>query len=207
MNELREMIERLRTVWDELNDREKRMVGLLGLLFASCLIAYPLFMIAHKNVELEEENAHLRSVIGLIGERRVALQRVAEARKQAAVRYTHHTPPLGTFVEEEAKKHELTIREVTDQPEKVSGSYHRRSVRASINDVGLTGIMDMLSGIEVSQYPVAVDQVQIEHYQAGDVYRFKLGVLTFDKKEGKSSASSDESGPPAPPSQSEPSGG
>ena len=60
-------------------------------------------------------------------------------------------------------------------------------MRASINDVGLTGIVDLLSGIETSPYPVAVDHIQIEHYQPGDSYRVKVGVLTFDKKELKRS--------------------
>jgi hypothetical protein len=42
--------------------------------------------------------------------------------------------------------------------------------------------MNLLSGIVGTQYPVAIDHVQIEHYQPGDKYRFKLGVRTFDRK-------------------------
>jgi type II secretory pathway component PulM len=183
-----QLLDRLRGIWDELNDREQRMVGALAVLAAICILAFPLFWIARQNAEIEDQNAQLRSVLQLIGKKKAQLQQVAEARKQAAVRYTHHTPPLGTFLEGEAKRHGLTIREVTDQPEKATGSYHRRSVRASINEVGLTGIMDLLSGIATSQFPVAVDQVQIEHYQAGDSYRCKVGVLTFDKKDAKDQA-------------------
>jgi hypothetical protein len=123
-----------------------------------------------------------RSVLGLIGQRRGQLKALGDARRTAETRYTHRTPPLGSFVEEEAKKHGLTIREVTDQPEKTAGSYHRRSVRASINDVGLTGIVDLLTGIVQSPYPVAIDHIQIEHYHPGDSYRVGIGVLTFDKQ-------------------------
>ena len=54
-------------------------------------------------------------------------------------------------------------------------------MRASINDVGLTGIVDLLGDIETSEYPVAVDHVQIEHYTPGDTFRAKVGVLTFDQ--------------------------
>jgi type II secretory pathway component PulM len=179
-------LDRLRAIWDELNDREQLMVVVLGAVAAFCILAFPLFWTARQNAEIEDQNAQLRSALELIGQHRADLQQLTEERKQALLRYTHHTPPLGTFLEGEAKKHNLTIREVTDQPEKATGNYHRRSVRASINDVGLTGIIDLLSGIVTSQNPVAVDQIQIEHYQAGDTYKFKLGVLTFDKKEGKS---------------------
>ena len=134
------------------------------------------------NTELEDDNEQLRGALRLLGEKRAQLMSLAEARRSSETRYTRRTPPLGSFLEEEAKKHGLTIREMTDQPQKTAGNYHRRSVRASINDVGLTGIVDLLSGIEQSPYPVAVDHIQIEHPQSGDKYRLKLGVLTFDRK-------------------------
>jgi hypothetical protein len=178
-------LEQLRGMWDDLNDREKRLVGALAVVLAAGILAFPLFWTARQNAEIEDQNAQLRATLKLIGQRRTVLLQVAETRKQATARYRNHTPPLGSFLEGEAKKHGLTIREVTDQPEKASGSYYRRSVRASVNEVGLTGIMDLLSGIVSSVYPLAVDQVQIEHYQAGDSFRFKIGLLTFDRKEGK----------------------
>jgi hypothetical protein len=183
---MNELIERVRGIWDQLNDREKRMVAALGVVAAICVLGLPLFWTAHQNAEIEDENTKLRAVLGLIGQHKAQLVQLAEERKSAKERYKHHTPPLGTFLEGEAKKHDLTIREITDQPEKAAGNYRRRSARASINDVGLTGIVDLLYGIVTSAYPVAIDQLQIEHYQAGDSFHFKLGVLTFDRKEGKS---------------------
>lgn len=180
-----ELIDRLRGIWDGLNEREKGMVTVLGVIAAACLLALPLFLTARKNAEIADDNVQLRAALELIGGRRAQLVQLAEARKAASQRYARHTPPLGTFLEGKAKEQKLTIREITDQPEKVSGNYKRRSVRASISDVGLTGLVELLDGIVRSEYPVAVDQVQIEHYQPGDSYRFKLGVLTFDRKEGK----------------------
>jgi hypothetical protein len=175
--------DRMRGAWDDLNDRERRLVGTLGVALAVFLLGFPLFWAMRTNTELEENNRRLHAVLTLIAERRTQLRSMAELRRTAEARYARRTPPLGSFLEEEAKKHGLTIREVTDQPEKTAGLYHRRSVRASINDVGLTGIVDLLSGIVLSPYPVAIDHIQIEHYQPGDVYRVKIGVLTFDKQQ------------------------
>ncbi len=179
------LLERARGMWDDLNDREKRMVAVLGVVATVCVLGFPLFWTARQNAEIEETNTELREALQLIGKHRGQLEQLAEARKLAAERYAHHTPPLGTFLEQQAKKQSLTITEVTDQPEKAEGSYRRRSVRASINNVDLTGIVELLDGIITSPYPVAIDQLQIEHYQPGDSYRFKLGVLTFDHKETK----------------------
>jgi type II secretory pathway component PulM len=183
------LLDRMRGAWDDLNDRERRLVGTMGVAAAVFLLGFPLFWVMRGNTEIEDENVQLRAALRLLGEKRAQLMSLAEARRSSETRYTRRTPPLGSFLEEEAKKHGLTIREMTDQPEKTAGTYHRRSVRASINDVGLTGIVDLLSGIAQSPYPVAVDHIQIEHYQPGDMYRVKVGVLTFDKQQRSSGAS------------------
>jgi hypothetical protein len=139
-------------------------------------------LITWQNQALSEESEELRSAIATIEEHRTALALQEDARKSAETRYKNATPPLGTFLESEAGKHQLSLFEVTEQPEKTEGSYNRRAVRAGINDVDLTGIMNLLSGIVTSAHPVAVDHIQIEHPQSGDKYRLKLGVLTFDRK-------------------------
>lgn len=175
------LIDRLRGRWDGLNDRERLLVGALGGVAMLCILGFPLFLTASQNSTLDDENAALRSALGLIAEHRAELEVRSEMRRTAAARYTHKTPPLGSFLEAEAVKQGLTIREVTDQPEKAFGSYHRRGVSASINEAGLTGIMNLLSALASSPYPLAMDLIQIEHYQAGDTYRLKLGVLTFDR--------------------------
>jgi len=177
------LLERLRETWEALNERERMLVGGLGAVLALFLLGFPLFWTARQNAEIEERNGELRSVLELIAARRPQLQQLQQARNEAQQRYKNRTPPLGSFIESEAKRHNLTIREVTDQPEKSSSAnFTRRSVTASINEVDLTGIMNLLSGIVGTQYPVAIDHVQIEHYQAGDKYRFKLGIRTFDRK-------------------------
>jgi hypothetical protein len=179
---VRSALERLRETWEGLNDRERMLVGGLGLLLCMFLLGFPLFWTARQNSDIEEHNAELRNVLELIDKQRPQLQQLAQARKEAEARYKNHTPPLGSFIESEAKRHGLNIKEVTDQPEKTSGRYTRRSATASIAEVDLTGIMNLLSGIAATSYPVAIDHVQIEHYTSGDKYRFKLGVRTFDRK-------------------------
>ena len=176
------LFERLRDTWERLNERERMLVGGLGVVLAVFLLGFPLFWTARQNGELEERNAEFRAVLDLIAAKRPHLQQLKQARDEAQQRYRNHTPPLGSFLESEAKRHNLSIREITDQPEKTSGLYMRRSVTASINEVDLTGIMNLLAGIVGTPYPVAIDHVQIEHYQPGDKYRFKLGVRTFDRK-------------------------
>ena len=186
------LLDRLRTFWDGLNDRERRMLAGLGLVLGMLVLLLPLVLITWQNQALSEESEELRAVLATIEEHRAALALQEDARKSAETRYKNATPPLGTFLETEAGKHQLALFEVTEQPEKTEGSYQRRAVRAGINDVDLTGIMNLLNGIVTSAHPVAIDHIQIEHPQSGDKYRLKLGVLTFDRK--KLGASKDKAG-------------
>jgi hypothetical protein len=185
------LLDRLRGAWDDLNDRERRLVSVLGAIAVAFVLGFPLFWTASENADIEAENTKLREVLELMGQRRPQLQLMAEARRTASQRYARPSPPLGSYLEGEAGKQALTIREVTDQPEKTVGNFRRRSVTAAINEAGLTAIVNLLSDVASSAYPVAVESIQLEHYQPGDTYRFKLGIVTFDRKRSSDSEEGD----------------
>lgn len=175
------LFERLRAIWDNLNDRERRMLTILGVAVGAVLLLLPPVLLIMGNSDLEAENSELRSVVEQLDTQRTRLARLAQERRAAEQKYLNKTPPLGSFLESEAKKQGLTLQEVTDQPEKTVGRYLRRSVTVALPQVALTPLINLLSSIVESGHPVAIDQLQIDHYQAGDQFNVKLGVLTFDK--------------------------
>lgn len=179
------LLDRFRTFWDGLHDRERRMLAVLGAVLGVLLLLLPLAIVTAQNQEIAEESEGIRAALASIEEHHAALALQEDARKSAETRYRNVTPPLGSFIETEAGKYQLSLFEVTEQPEKAEGNFHRRAIRAGINEVDLTGIMNLLNGIVTSAHPVAIDHIQIEHPQSGDKYRLKLGVLTFDRKSAK----------------------
>ena len=179
MNNL--VLDRLRTTWETLNDRERRMLVLLGGVIVALLLLTPPLMLALSNSDLESQNAELRGVLEQLSIQRTRLAQLTEDRKKAEQIYSKKTPPLGSFMESEAKKQGLTLQEVTDQPEKTVGRYLRRSITVSLPQVGLTPVISLLSSIVQSGHPVAIEQIQIDHFQPGDQYSVKLGILTYDK--------------------------
>lgn len=185
------LLDRFRTFWDGLHDRERRMLTVLGLVLGVLFLLTPLALVILQNQEIEAESADIRATLASIEEHRAALALQEDARKSAESRYKNVTPPLGSFIETEAGKYQLSLFEVTEQPEKAEGNFHRRAIRAGINEVDLTGIMNLLNGIVTSAHPVAIDHIQIEHPQSGDKYRLKLGVLTFDRKSAKAAGKSE----------------
>jgi hypothetical protein len=58
----------------------------------------------------------------------------------------------------------------------------RRHVRAELPGVGLKTAIDMITAVENSRYPLAVESLRIEHFGTGDRYNVQLGVITFDRK-------------------------
>jgi hypothetical protein len=181
-------LDRLRTNWETMSDRERRMALLLGGVLLGLLLLLPPIMLQLGNSELETQNEELRGVLEQLAIQRPRLAQLQKDRENAERRYAKKTPPLGSFMESEAKKQGLTLQEVTDQPQKTVGKYQRRSVTVSLPQVGLTPVITLLSSIVESGHPIAIEQIQIDHYQPGDQYGVKLGILTFDKLAGASAA-------------------
>ena len=180
------LIERLRASWYNLNDRERRMLSMLGGVVLVLMLLLPPLMLSLSNSDLQNENDELRTVLDQLSKQRGKLMQLAQERKNAEARYLNKTPPLGSFLEAEAKKQGLTLQEVTDQPEKTVGRYHRRSVTVSLPQTGLTPVIQLMSSIVQSGHPVAIQEIQLDHYQPGDSYNVKLGILTYDKAGGAS---------------------
>jgi hypothetical protein len=200
-----------RSAFDNLNARERKLVGLLGAIAATMIIFLPLFMIASAISDIEDENTEIRSVLRDISRAETEIAALRAEREAAERRYDTPAPPLGSFLEAKSRGagYDRPL-EVTDQPERVAGGYTRRHVRASLPGVGLRTAIDMLAEMKNSPYPVAVELLQIEHFQAGDRYNVEVGVIAFDRATQRRSGDDDDddassmsarenrAGPPAP---------
>lgn len=174
-------LDSIRQQLSELNERERKLLTILGAVFVAILVVLPLYLISSSISDIETENQALADVLAEIQDARTELAQRDAEREAAMARYGTPTPPLGSFVENEANQQDLRLREVTDQPEQVFGEFRRRAVRASMPNVELRPVIKMVTSIENSRYPVAINRLQIENYRRGDNYNVELGVLTFDR--------------------------
>ena len=198
-------LESLRRSWDALSERERRLVSLLGLAFGVCLVFAGFYLSATAASDVEDENDEIVAILRRISEERPRLlQKIAE-RREAQERYNTKAPSLGSFLESTARESGLAVRDVTDQPEEVQGAYRKRGVRVTMPGVGIKAAIKMLEAIENSPYPIAIERIQIEHFQTGDNYNIQLGVAAWDKTTPERTdatkapaASRSGNGPPAP---------
>ncbi|MFW6067513.1 MAG: type II secretion system protein GspM [Myxococcota bacterium] len=177
-------IDNAQQAYQNLNDREQKLVAVLGAVLVGLIVLLPLFLMNSAISDLEQENRAIAEVLRDIDRARPTL-RQREAERQAAMRlYDNEAPPLGSFLEKQAKEHGITVREVNDQPEKDLGDYRRRHVRVTLPNVGLAEVVKMMASIENSGLPVALERVHVDHFRTGNRYNVQLGVMAYDRKDG-----------------------
>lgn len=183
LDPVRNALEPLRGAYEGLNPRERRYVQVLGALTAVLVIVLPIYLLTSAIAELEQENDEIADVLRDVARSRDLLAARKAAREAAAARYDRRAPPLGSFVEEKARKVDLGIGEVTDQPELALGKFTRREVRVSLPPNSELGpVLQLLADIENSEYPVAVERLRIEHFQEGaNRFNVQFAVAAYDR--------------------------
>jgi len=183
---IRDVFDNGRRAYENLNDRERRLVTILAIVLGALAVLVPLWLITSSIGDIEDENAQIRDVLGDISRARVELAQREAERQAAERRYDSPAPPLGSFLEAHAREAGYSAPlEVTDQPDQVASGFTKRGVRASLRGVGLRTAVDLMAAVENANKPVAIDMIQVEHFQNGDQYNVQLGVIAFDRQRAR----------------------
>lgn len=206
MARIRGLFDGLSSYWENLTDRERMLLGVLGAVAGVLLVLLPVFLLSTSISDLERENETITAALHRISSARGRLAAQQAERQAAELRYARHAPTLGSFLEAKAGEQDgITISDVQHEPEREQGRFRIRHSRARFQNTGLVAGMRMLAAIENSRYPVAIERIHIDHNQTGDRYNFQIGVLAFDR-EGSGDADAGvpstigngRAGPPAP---------
>lgn len=176
------MRERLSASWQNLTERERRLVALLGVVAAIVAVFLVVYVPTQAIAAIEEENEEIAQVLGEIASARTRLDERARARAVAEARYDVRAPALASFLEAMASRESVTLTEVTNQPEVESGRFRRRHVRAEIANASLRTAIRFMSAVESEPYPIALERIHVQHFTAGeDRFNVEIGVITFDR--------------------------
>lgn len=179
---LRNWMDALRRAWENLSERERKLLGILGGVMGAFALLVPFYWIQTSVIDLETENESIEEFLVEIQNQRKTLLEQAQIRQAARTRYANPAPPLGSFVETKANEVGIKLRgDITEEPEQKISGYTKRSVRVKLSSVGLRSMVQLMAAIANAPYPVTIDFVRVEHYQAGDQYNVELGVSAFDQ--------------------------
>jgi general secretion pathway protein M len=192
-------LDSIRESWEKLSDRERRMLSIMGAVVVTMIAFVVVWTTTTSLAEVQDERDAIRSVLADIDRAGAVLDKREAERHAIEQRYNNRAPALAAHVEGKAKEEGLEVRQVVEDPEKVTGGYRRQSVRVSFAGVSLRPIMHLLASIDDERSPIAVERILIEHYSQGDSYKVDLGIASYepvkkseDKAEKKPAESSDE---------------
>lgn len=176
-------LEPARNAWQNLTDRERRLASILAGVFGVLLVIIPLVIAIQASSAIADENEQIEAVLADIDRSRDILKERTQARQAAQMRYAKRAPDLSAFLEEQGQLVGLTVARTQPQPDAEIGGFLRRSVRVDLPNVPLRPSIELMVAVENSQYPVAIEEIQISHPQLGeDRFNLRLSVVAFDRQ-------------------------
>jgi len=179
---LGDALDNVRNWAEALSDRERRLLGIMAIVFVAILIVLPMYVGISSISDIETENGEIVQVLQDIRRSEPRLQQQKADQRAVERLYNRKAPSLGGFLEERAQQYGVTGLGVTDQPKLDIGAYSRRSVRLSLPVVELRPLIELLADIENSSYPVSIERIQMTGGRMRTGYTVKLAVNAYDRE-------------------------
>lgn len=186
------LVAAIRDRLDKLAPRERRLLGLLGMVFGAMVLLFvPLGMTAMLS-SARSDNKELRDAIAAIKDGRELVQLRQEKRDAILARYANKAPPLAGLLEKAARDQKLDIPESQDHPDVPHGKkYTERSTVVRLRKTTMLQLAKMLETIEQQKMPISITTLNVRRRGGErDSYDVTLGVSAFDRADVPAAAAS-----------------
>jgi general secretion pathway protein M len=180
----------LRDRINQLEDRERRLLGVFVVVFAAfMLLVIPVALAAYLG-SLAGENETMREALSSLQDSRAILDKRAMERSQQDQRYQKQAPPLAGFLAGIAERHDIEIPETQDQADVPHGKrFNERSTKITLRDVGMLKLAKLMAGIAQSGYPVGISRMNIrKRGTQADSFNVQMVVSAYDRSEAVAEA-------------------
>lgn len=183
-------LQSLRDRFDRLSQRERTLVGALGVTFIVLLTLVVGFLITDGLSSMEERNAGMRQALKDIDLHRDAYLRQKARTAQLESRLGRSSMQLGGFLEQCAKDAGVDIPESNERPPAQAGKqYVEHATDLRLTRVKLDALVDFMRRIETGPNMVVVSALSVhvrdDHHQELDV---EMTVSTWERATLKPSA-------------------
>jgi general secretion pathway protein M len=168
-----------------MNDRERRLVGILavvGVLVLICALPLGLEIFLHSQ---GADNDDLRQAIADVQDARGRVRERQQRKDAIAARYGQKAPPLAGFLEQTARAQKLEVTEATPLPDVPHGKrYTEHGTNIHLKKAGMQPIAKFLEALENSGYPLAITRLNVRKRSGEpDSYDVEVGVASYDRTE------------------------
>ena len=172
---------------DELEPREKRLLGVLVAVFAVMVLLLIPVTVSSILSEKRDDNASFHEAIERIyAEREAIAQRRAD---NAAIleKYEREAPALAGYLSGLAKASDIDIPELKDKAPVPHGkTYEERSTSISLKKVGMFNLTKFMERIAQAPHPINVTRLNIRKRGPDpDTYDVSMTVSSFHRLEKK----------------------
>lgn len=190
-NGIKSRFEDLKTSFERMSARERRMVGALAGVFVGIIVLGVGYWISSSLDEIEEHNQEIRTVLRKIEKNRGEI--VAQRQRLAAleVRMGHAPLDLNSYVDKATSAVGVSIAESDETTPVPADQYTRRGLRIRLNKVSISQLGALLKKLEEEQaHIVQVTALSVNtRWNRNQELDIDLEVSTYDrnrKQAGKS---------------------
>ena len=183
----------LRDKWERLSQRERTMVGAMGVTFVLMLTLIVGFLITDGLSSMEERNADMRQALRDLDTQRDSYLRLKAKTAQMETRLGTTPVQLQGYVEQAAKEAGVEISDSSDRPAVSAGKkFIERSVDLHLKPMTIDQLTKFMKAIETGRSLVVVTQLTVrtrdDKHQQLDV---DMSVSTYERDTGKTAVKKD----------------
>lgn len=187
---LNERMQALRDRWERLSQRERTMVGALGVTFVIMMVLIVGFLITDGLASMEEHNADMRQALRDLDTQRDNYLRMKAKASQMETRLGQTPVQLQGYLEQAAKEAGIDIPETKENPPTPAGKrFVERSVDLGLHAVTLDQLVKFMRAIETGRSLVVVTRLNVrtrdDKHEQFDV---EMSVSTYERDTGKGAA-------------------
>jgi type II secretory pathway component PulM len=173
----------LRDRWERLSQRERTMVGAMGVTFIILVVMIVGFLITDGLSSMDERNADMRQALRDLDTQRESYLRIKAKASQMETRLGSSPVALGGYLESAAKDAGVQIQEQTDRPAAAAGKkFIERTADLHLRAVTLEQLTHFLKAIETGKSLVVVTQLNVrtrdDKHEQLDV---EMAVATYER--------------------------
>ncbi len=197
MSTLNDRMQALRDKWERLSQRERTLVGALGVTFVIMVTLIIGFLITDGLSSMEERNAAMRQALRDLDTQRDSYLRMKAKASQMETRLGGQPIQLQGYLEAAAKEAGVEINEQTERPPvSVGKKFIERTVDLRLRAVTLDQLTKFMKAIETGKSLVVVTALNVrtrdDKHQQLDVDQ--MSVTTYERDTGKGAAKKAEKG-------------